>query len=209
MDLILYLKDSFSFHLMKNILENEENLERCKYLFEILGDMEYEGLLITHIPIDIDFQTYKYTLGYLSKVLPINNILLLENVVVNDNIGYLKKIDELFLMLDQYNLDNIKFCLDFGHLLFSFYKEGFTQYQALESLEKYKNILKNVKEIHLHDFNISFDHLHLKEGMIDLDQLSNFIEANYIRCPIILETTIKNPKEDGKQQVEIAKKLIV
>jgi len=201
-----YLKSQFSFHLPKNILEDERELKKCELLFQILQDMGYEGNLITHIPTDIDFDNYKSILEKLSQIIPDKSILLLENIVVEDCMGYLIKIDKLFDSINKSNIGNIKFCLDFGHLFFSFYKNNKMQEEELQQLSKCTSILKNVKEIHLHDFNTELDHLHLGEGLLNLEDLIHFILVNKIECPIILEITISNPNEDGYQQIELVKR---
>ena len=86
-----YLKNNFSLHLPKNILEDGEELRKCELLFEILQDMNYEGNLITHIPYDIDFEKYESVLEKLSKIIPNGSVLLLENVVVEQSTEYLIK----------------------------------------------------------------------------------------------------------------------
>lgn len=203
-----YLKDKFSLHLPKNILEDGEKLKRCKLLFQILQDMKYDGNLITHIPFDIDFEKYESILVQLSQIIPSNSTLLLENIVVEKSSEYLIKINRLFERIDKSNITNIKFCLDFGHLVFSFYKNDKSQGKALKELSNCINIMHNIREIHLHDFNEELDHLHLGEGVLKLENITNFIAINGIRCPIIIETTISNPNEDGCKQIELVKQIL-
>lgn len=204
-----YLKDKFSLHLPKNILEDGEELKKCELLFQMLQDMKYDGNLVTHIPSDIDFEKYESILVKLSQIIPSNSILLLENIVVERSTEYLIKINKLFESLDKSGINNIKFCLDFGHLVFSFYKNDKSQGEALKELSDCINIMQNIKEIHLHDFNGELDHLHLGEGLLKLDNIVNFILTNGIRCPIIIETSISNPNEDGCEQIELVKQILL
>ena len=203
-----YLKKNFSLHLPKNILEDGEELKKCELLFMILQDLQYEGNLIIHIPSDIDFEKYKSILERLSRMIPKNSILLLENISVEENIEYLIKIDKLYDDIKEACIDNIKFCLDIGHLVFSFYKKNKSQKEAFEELSKCTNILSNIKEIHLHDFNEKIDHLHLGEGLLNLTDIGIFISVNKVNCPIILEITIYNPNEDGYKQIELVKQVL-
>lgn len=202
-----YLNNQFSLHLPKNILEDEEKLKKCKLLFDNLQDMCFEGNLITHLPYDINFEKYESILKNLSQTIPFKSILLLENIIVDDNVEYLIKTDKLFDRLNKLGIKNIKFCLDFGHLVYSFYKEHKCQEEALKELSKCINVLSSIKQIHLHDFNTELDHLHLGEELLNMEDIAEFISTNKIRCPIIIETTISNPNEDGCKQVELTKQI--
>lgn len=203
-----YLKKDFSLHLSKNLLEDEEILQKSKLLFQVLQDMQYEGNLVTHIPASIDFEKYEGIFKRLSRMIPNKSILLLENIVVEKNEEYLMKIDKVFRSINKNGADNIKFCLDLGHLFFSFYKENVLQEDALKELSKCKNILSNTREIHLHDFNTTLDHLHLGEGLLNLVGTADFILKNRFQCPIIIETTIANPNEDGYEQIKIVREML-
>lgn len=203
-----YLTNGFSLHLPKNILEDERELKKCESLFNVLQEMQYKGNLITHIPADINFEKYGSVLKKISKMIPSNSILLLENIVTESNIEYLSKINTIFYMLNKLNIDNIKCCLDLGHLFFGFYKEHKAQKEAIRQLSKCKNILGNIKEIHLHDFNESLDHLQLGEGLLDLSLIYKFILENEIICPIIIEVTVINSNDDGYKQIEIARQTL-
>ena len=203
-----YLKDKFSLHIPKNILEYGEELKKCELLFQILQDMKYEGNLITHIPSDIDFEKYESILMKLSQIIPSNSMLLLENIVVERSTEYLIKINNLFESLDKSGINNIKFCLDFGHLVFSFYKNDKSQGEALKELSNCIHIMQNIKEIHLHDFYGELDHLHLGRGLLKLENIAKFIVSNAISSPIIIETTISNPNKDGCEQIELVKQIL-
>lgn len=203
-----YLKKEFSLHLYKNLLEDEEILQKCKLIFQVLQDMHYEGNLVTHIPASIDFEKDEGILKKISRMIPNKSILLLENIIVEKNEEYLMKIDKVFSNINKNGTDNIKFCLDLGHLFFSFYKKNVLQEDALKELSKCKNILLNTREIHLHDFNATLDHLHLGEGLLNLVGTADFIIKNRFQCPIIIETTIANPNEDGYEQIKIVREML-
>lgn len=203
-----YLKNNFSFHLEKNLFSDNESLEKTKKLFNVLGYMNFKGLLVTHMPEYIELSRCEFILECLSRNLPNGCILLLENVVCDDNMEYLKKIDELFEMISKKKITNVKICLDFGHLLFSFNKSGINQYDALDILKNSKNIINNIREIHLHDFNAQTDHLQLKKGIVDFSNLSVFLNKNKIKCPIILEVNVFKPENDGVQQINVVKCLM-
>lgn len=202
-----YLRNNFSLHLPKRILEDEGELKKCIVLFKLLQDTHYEGKLVTHISNDFDLEDYRDILTTISNIIPANCTLLLENIV-EENIEYLNKIDKLLYNLKIDNVDNIKFCLDIGHLFFSCYKIGIEQDKILQELKKCKNILLNIKEIHLHDFDDRTDHLNIGKGMLDFTEISNFILKNKINCPVIIESTIENPNNDGCAQVKIVSQIL-
>ena len=203
-----YLRNNFSLHLPKRMLEDEGELKKCIILFKLLQVVHYEGELVTHISNNFDLEGYRDILTTISNIIPDNCILLLENIVEGD-IEYLNKIDKLLHNLKIDNVDNIKFCLDIGHLFFCCYKIGIGQDKILEELKKCKNILINIKEIHLHDFNDTTDHLKIGKGMLNLDIITNFIVKNKINCPVIIESTIENPNNDGCDQIKIVRQILL
>lgn len=203
-----YLRNNFSLHLPKRMLKDEMELKKCIVLFKLLQDVHYEGNLVTHISNDFDLEGYRNFLVTISNVIPVNCTLLLENTIV-ENIEYLNKIDKLLYILNINNVENIKFCLDIGHLFFGCCKMGIEQDKILEELKKYKNILFNIKEIHLHDFNDRTDHLNIGKGMLDLIKITNFIAKNKIKCPVIIESTIENSNSDGRDQIKIVSQILL
>lgn len=147
-----------------------------------------------------------FFLDYKHKFFEIST-LLLENIV-EGSIEYLNKIDELLYNLNNNNVENIKFCLDVGHLFFGCYKIGIEQSKILEELKKCKNIVLNIKEIHLHDFNDQTDHLNIGKGMLNFIEIRNFILKNEINCPVIIESTMKDPNNDGCAQIKLVSQIL-
>lgn len=197
-----YLNTEFSLHLPKNILADEDELKMCEVLFRVLKQEEYEGLLITHMPEDISIMGYAQRIKQLSDKVP--GHLLLENTVITGNIlEYLKNANTFFEYTNTLQLDNIGFCLDLGHLLFSYQLEGLSQERAISELEQCPFLITNMQEIHMHDFNDSSDHLQLGEGLMDLSVISKFITDNHADCPMVIETNVKNPRIDGLGQVKL------
>ena len=117
-------------------------------------------------------------------------------------------IEDKYMNDRKSNINNIKFCLDFGHLFFSFYKDNKSQEEVLKELSTYINIMQNIEEIHLHDFNEELDHLHIGGGLLKLDNIAKFILANELECPIIIETTVSNPNEDGRKQIQLVQQIL-
>lgn len=198
-----------SFHLPKNMLDTNyifsEDYEQIMEIFKIIK-FNNKIRLITHIPFDFEVPHFIDRLRKTSETIPKNTIVLLENPNGTFNsLENLEKIDDLFWKVNSHKLENIGFCLDFGHLFSELNKEGITNNIALEKLKKFRGLLNSIHEIHLHDYNDQTDHLQLGLGMINIKYVSNFINEFFSKAPIILETDVSNPSVDGFEQVETLK----
>lgn len=194
----------YSLHLPKDVLFNTQSYAEIDKLIKML--LYYKSTkkvnLITHIPYS-NFQKYLKYLSKISTELPENYILLLENEEMDrNNCKYLMQIDKLCNWLYTEKITNVGICLDIGHLLFGFYKEGITQENALKQLKRMSYILSKTKQIHIHDY-CKTDHLQLGNGLMNLESVSKFIVDNGLIVPIIIETTVKKPEIDGIKQISI------
>lgn len=105
----------FSVHLPKNMLKDENEEELSKWVFQILKQIEpkKEVMLVTHMPVNFKEKDIA-KLEEISKQLPNNCYLLLENIETSDNCKYFKKIDEVMKKLKQKKIKIIFICLDIG-----------------------------------------------------------------------------------------------
>ena len=92
--------------------------------------------------------------------------------------------------------------------MFGAFEEGISEEDVFKYVSQKEILLNKTKEIHLHDFDITKDHLLLGQGKLNLNLLSNFISNHLKNVPVIVETNIKNPKIDGIKQVEISKLIL-
>ncbi len=201
-----YLDRNFSFHLAKNILNDNEELEKTICLFKILQENQYSGIFVTHIPYYIDSDAYKSILTYISNLVPLGSVLLIENELTHRNKEYIQKICNLFCWLSENGIENIKMCLDLGHLFYGCYTEKISQEEILCFLPQ--NIIKNIKQIHIHDFDRDSDHLQLGTGLLNHELCSAFIHRNNLDVPIIIEVTVKEPEQDGMLQCKIVERIL-
>lgn len=204
-----YAKTKYSIHLPKNMLKRVADYEDAIGLISVLNKYWVSNVnVITHIPVT-NYNEYISKIIKFSQLLDNKNVFLLENkVIFYNNFEYLKQINDLFNCLNKMGIRHIGMCLDIAHLLFGAYKESLSQKEIFDILKQYPILLKSVKQIHLHDYNTLSDHLLLGEGMIDIDELKKFINENIDNVPVIIETTINNPKSDGIHQIHIAKSII-
>lgn len=200
-----YPQDSYSIHLLKNLLENLNEYKYSIDFFNILKKYDLKNIrLVTHFPLN-------NANGILAKIIEIsslisNNILLLENNLKEyENLKYLDKIEQVLYSLESKKISNVGFCLDIGHLMFGAFEEGISEEDVFKYVSQKEILLNKTKDIHLHDFDITKDHLLLGQGKLNLNLLSNFISNHLKNVPVIVETNIKNPKIDGIKQVEISK----
>lgn len=206
-----FITDSeFSIHLPKNILTNSNELKTCYKVFYALKGIELkkEKKLITHIPENIDNVVIE-NLKIVSIALPNNSVLLLENVENNSFTEELEKINKILQILEKFQIKNIFLCLDLGHLLSSASVEGLKQKDIFRKLENNKKVMKNIKEIHIHDFDEEKDHLNLFTGLLDQKAICEFINTNQLIVPIIIETntySIEEAMAEKKQLEEGLKK---
>ncbi|MBR6504525.1 MAG: hypothetical protein IKT41_02215 [Clostridia bacterium] len=201
-------KGKYSLHVFKDVLNNPDSYDMLQELIKVLSkfDTSNEIFLITHIP-QKNILSYLSKIFDISKILPRNYILLLENIVCeNKNEGYLKQINTLCCILKANNINNVAICLDIGHLLFGFNKENISEGKAISLLEEMPYILSKITEIHIHDY-CEKDHMKLKEGTMNLESVSNFIKNNGLNVPIILEVNVNEFSVDGIAQIAIIKKL--
>ena len=194
-------RGKYSLHLPKDVLYNAQTYaEIIKMLHNCKSTKKVH--LIMHIPYDNSQEFLKYILN-ISMELPENYILLLENERIDrNNYKYLMQIDELCALLCRKKITNIGICLDIGHLLFGFYKEGITQECCLAELMRMSYIIYMTKQIHIHDY-FNTDHLQLGKGIMNLESVLKFIVENGLKVPIIIEATVKQPEHDGIKQVSI------
>lgn len=195
-------KGRYSLHLLKDVLSSPKSYAEMRRLLKLLQHhrSSNEIYLVTHIPC-INATDYIKIVLSISRNLPPNYILLLENAeVCSGNYKYLQEINELFYILNKKKIRNVGVCLDIGHLLFGFYKEGITEEQGLYYLEKMTYLLSVTKEIHIHDYH-EMDHLQLQQGLMNLRIVSNFIVKYDLAVPIIIEVTVKEPNKDGIRQI--------
>lgn len=199
----------FSIHVFKDALKNLEEYSMMVHLIKILR--KYEGsdevYLVTHIPYG-NLSNYLPKVLEISRQLPKNYILLLENIALDsNNEDYLKQINHMCYLLGVNNIRNVGICLDIGHLLFGCYRENISEGNILSKLQEMRYILAKVKEIHIHDY-MEQDHLQLKSGLMNLNLVSDFIKRNELNVPIIIEVAVKNPREDGIEQINIVERLL-
>lgn len=95
--------------------------------------------------------------------------------------------------------DNIKFCIDFGHL---FFKNLLSQETLLNNLNKERKFLKQVSLIHIHDFDEFYDHKSIGSGLLHIKNLRNFINKNLTNIPVIFEVSIDNLFTDGIKEIQ-------
>lgn len=194
----------YSLHLPKDILCNTQSFIETKKLINMFQHHKSASkvYLVTHIPYSEFYEYLKFILD-ISIELPENFILLLENESMEiNNCQYLKQINELCAFLCYKQILNVGICLDIGHLLYGFHKEGLTQDYCIMQLEKMSYIISLIKQIHIHDYS-NTDHLQLGSGMMNLELVSRFIIQNKLLVPIIIETTIKDPEKEGIHQISL------
>ncbi len=199
----------YSLHIPKDALVTTQSYNETQKLVEILRNYKNTKrvYLITHIPYG-DFQKYLAKILNILVNLPTNYTLLLENEKVErDNKEYMLQINKLCAWLCKYEIANVGVCLDIGHLLFGAYREGITQEYCLEQLARMSYILPMIMQVHIHDY-LCIDHLQLGKGLINLENVSEFIIEKGLKIPIIIETTVEHPKYDGKNQVVLMDKAL-
>ena len=194
----------FSIHLPKDLLNNSKSFDLTVKTIEILKkfNISEKVYLVTHFPKE-NLLNYFSKIEVISKILPENCILLLENVVVEkENENYLNQINEICHFLEVENIKNVGICLDIGHLLFGCSKEKISERLALRKLQKMTYMMDKIKQLHIHDY-FNTDHIHIGYGMMDFVLVFDFIRKNFSENPIIIETKVKQPLEDGIEQVII------
>lgn len=207
-------KLNFSIHLPKDFLySNRFKPTEVEDLFFQISKLKQkqEIYCITHFPNDETkiYEMYELYMNY-HHLIPSNVIILFENPVVKKrDFGYIDSIDNFFAMIDKKYISNIGICLDIGHLLYSFTKEGlFSEYDIYNKILNSKNIVKYIKEIHLHDYDSLCDHKQLGSGKIDLYNLRSFIGKIENSCKIIIETSVIIPNDDGVKQFLLLKNIV-
>lgn len=199
----------YSIHLLKDILTCKSSYEDTIQTISKMKNLESTKkiMLITHLPFQITREQIE-CIFQISKILPQNCLLLLENMLINkNNYEYLRKIDKLCLVLDEKNIKNVGMCLDFGHMLFGFHKEGIKEKNVFLFLKKMPNINSKIYEIHIHDY-LERDHMQLQKGRTNFTDVSKFIKSNNLNVPIIIETNVRDAKRDGIEQVKSLKKFL-
>ncbi len=195
----LLLKDTkfakFSLHLPKNSLYDLEQYETCIKILKRIAKYK-----IKQINLVVHFVFYDSTIikriVYLVSILKEQETLLIENICqFSKNNKYISELEDALKIVDSLNLG---FCMDWGHYLFGTSKEGVEQGKAIDILLNHTELIKKIRELHIHDFNQQRDHLTIGTGNMKIDLIFKKLSIN---VPVIIETTVKNPKKDGIDQV--------
>ena len=199
----------YSIHIYKDVLYNAEAYNKMVNLIQVLGKFEPSDkvFLVTHIPYG-NYSEYFPKVLEIAGILPNNYVLLLENVdLEKNNVDYLKQIYNMCKALEENNVENVGLCLDIGHLLYGCSKEKISEPMTLYMLQENQMLLSKVMQIHLHDYNKQ-DHLQLNTGIMNLSAVSEFIVKNKLDVPIIIESRVKSPEDDGIKQIKIMEELL-
>ena len=195
---------NFSIHLPKNLFINND-INSINNIIEKINLLSFIPRLnlIVHLPSTYDKLDcfFKYLPNILTKF-PKNCNILLENPVIQAKEVklYLTILNSCLYTLNlQYK--NLGICIDLGHICFSLNKK--TTNDVINLLAINSNIVTNIQEIHLHDYNITKDHLKLGYGNIDLLCIKSFIKDNNLTCNIIIECTLESLVTDGNNQIQI------
>ena len=199
----------YSIHVYKDVLYNAEAYNKMVNLIKVFENFEPSDkvYLITHIPYG-NCSEYLPKVLEIASILPNNYVLLLENVDLDrNNVDYLKQIYNMCKVLEANNIENVGLCLDIGHLLYGCSKEKISEPMTLFMLQENQMLLSKVMQIHLHDYNKQ-DHLQLNTGIMNLSAVSEFIVKNKLDVPIIIESRVKSPENDGIKQIKIMEELL-
>lgn len=199
----------YSIHIYKDVLYNDKAYENMAELIKVLEKFEPSNkvYLITHIPYG-NCSEYLPKVLELASILPKNYVLLLENIDLDrNNVDYLKQINNMCKMFEANNIENVGICFDIGHFLYGCSKENISESMALLMLQENQMLLSKVMQIHLHDYNKQA-HLQLNTGIMNLDSVSEFIVKNKLDVPIIIESRVKSPEDDGIKQIKIMEELL-
>lgn len=197
-----------NFHIDKNYIYNYGSNMRENKLFSLLNGKKTN--IITHLNnYKIDNDLYQ-NLRYISSEIPKGNNLLLENPDMSNNLfEYLFACEELSKKMNLDDIDNIGFCLDYGHILQFLFNSGMTFNSYYDYLIKQRNYLERVKEFHLHDFKSGNDHQvfeSVNKNLIDFKKI-------YLNNPsntIILENNVSdNASEIGVKQIKMIKRMLL
>ena len=143
-----------------------------------------------------DLEQYETCIKILKSILKEQETLLIENICqFSKNNKYISELEDALKIVDSLNLG---FCMDWGHYLFGTSKEGVEQGKAIDILLNHTELIKKIRELHIHDFNQQRDHLTIGTGNMKIDLIFKKLSIN---VPVIIETTVKNPKKDGIDQV--------
>lgn len=200
-----YAAGKYSIHLPKNFLDEEFDYENRLEIIRILKEIKCidKISLILHMPYCYD-EAFILKLYNLAIELQEYYILLENEKILKSNMEYLKSIDSIIkYLVEEKKIENVGICFDIGHFQYGILKEGISSQKIYFSLFEFEYFSKYIKEYHLHDYNQEIDHLHLKDGIMSLDDVSKFIRKINTSLPIILEINIINPDLDGKQQIKI------
>lgn len=196
------LQAKVSIHLPKNSLYDLKEYETCIKILKKITKYKIERInLVVH------FEFYDFTIinriFYLVSILEEQTILLIENVCkFSKNEKYISEMENVLKIV---NSPKIGICMDLGHYLFGCFKEGIEQERAIDSLLKHTLLVKKINELHMHDFNQQRDHLTIGTGNMMMRLIFQKITIN-VSVPIVIETTVKDPKKDGLNQVIMIQK---
>lgn len=203
LDLIsLNPKFNFSVHLPKRIIMDDPSYKTLKNLFLLFEKKKFSKTIrfVTHLPeTSSEFEVFFEAVKEISKVIPENCVLLLENpVILEDYKTYFESLNNYLYKIRPRNI-KLGICFDIGHLLFS------TQRSSLESVFSYiyekREICINIDEFHIHDYNESKDHLPLASGRMDTAKVISLMNHIGSNIPTIIEVTVPN-NQFAKEQIK-------
>jgi len=192
----------WSIHLPKRMLYDESEFNTAMQILECINNCKVYPLnVVTHF--------YGYESEMISKLRKLRKKIPKEVEICLENIQTYntKYIDELEYVIHRLEKENISICIDLGHLMYGGMKLGYTQIELIKMLKSKRSICKNVKEIHIHDFNLQTDHITLSKGKLDRLMLCELFQFLPI-VPIIIETNVRKADEDGLMQVSWVKEIL-
>jgi len=191
----------FSIHISKNYLI-EEDKKYENQLFSLTKNKHVR--LVTHFPELDNFRDFSESLIETSKNLPLKNVLLLENPILKmECLNFFEILLELIEILKNNNIENIRFCLDIGHLLLVMEKQKISQEKMMDFFINHCEFFDYVDEFHFHNVLNGYDHQPFYEECSTLNFSLTLYNFSGYRKPIIVETKVKDIQEDGIKQIKL------
>lgn len=197
-----------NFHIRKNYIYDYNTGLSEERLFSLLKNSKSN--IVTHLndgPVNSDL--FKNLISISSSISDSNNLLLENPVISTDLFEYLYNCEKLSKMLNVNCIQNIGFCLDFGHLTQSLVNQDISFNSFYTYLLEQKNYLLRLKEFHLHDYRNKCDHQVFYHDNVNL---MNF-KLLYKLAPfntIILENNIGDDVENaGVKQIKLVKRMLL
>lgn len=192
----------YSIHLPKLMLYDEVEFNNAKMILKCINNCE-------KYPINVVMHFCGYENEAISKLkklrreIPEEICICLENIQTYD-MKYIDELENVIKILEKYN---ISICMDLGHLMYGGTKLGYSQKELTKMLKNKQLICQNIKEIHIHDFNLQTDHMILSEGKLDKSLVCEILQF-LPTAPIIIETNVREAEEDGLAQVNWLKEIL-